>query len=116
MAYTTVLLQKIFTYEGTGLDAQPSLIEDLAYTVAQGCTSGVQYVRAGNASEGMALVTLMKNGEAMRLFPISAGGTVHVPLAIVDDLKPGTDITVLVSGESSGTVVLDIGILEVSTM
>lgn len=114
MAYTTVLLQKIVPYRGMGLDA-PSDVENLTFTVSQGTTAGVQYVRAGNASDGMALVTLLKNGDAMRLFPVSAGGTVHVPLAIVDDLKPGTEITVCVSGEASGTLVLDIGILEVST-
>lgn len=115
MAYTTVLLQKVTAFEGTGLDAAPSPLEDLAYTVPQGCTAGVQYVRAGNASEGMALVTLLKDGGAMRLFPVGAGSAVHVPLAIVDDLKPGTEITVSVCGEASGTLILDVGVLEVST-
>lgn len=115
MAYTTVLLQRVTTFEGTGLST-PSPIEGLTYEVPQGATAGVQYVRAGNASGGMALVTLMKNGDVMRLFPVGAGGTIHIPLAIVDDLKPGTDITVTIAAETSGTLVLDVGILEVATM
>ncbi|MGI8650236.1 MAG: hypothetical protein ACR2KW_07645 [Rubrobacter sp.] len=41
MAYTTVLAQRITVCEEAGLDAPPSPIEDLAYTVPQGCTSGV---------------------------------------------------------------------------
>lgn len=37
----------------------------------------------------------------------------YVPLAIVDDLRPGTGIEV--AAEGSGTLILDIGILEVNT-
>ena len=113
MAYTTVLLQTITSIEGGGLDSSQPL--NLAYTVPQGCTAGVQYVRAGNTSGGMANVTLLKNGKVMRYVPVAAGGATHVPLAIVDDLRPGTDIEVVAASEEAGTLILDVGILEVST-
>lgn len=113
MAYTTVLLQTITKIEGEGLDSPQPL--NLTYTVPQGCTAGVQYVRAGSTVTGMANVTLLKKGKVMRYFPISAGGTVHVPLAIVDDLTPGTEVEVVAACEGSGTLILDIGILEVNT-
>ncbi|WP_119070171.1 hypothetical protein [Rubrobacter indicoceani] len=72
MAYTTVLLQRVATFQGTDLAAAPSPLEDPVYPVPQGCTAGVQYVRAGNTPDGMALVTLLKNSAAMRLFPVES--------------------------------------------
>ena len=113
MAYTTVLLQTITEIGGEGLNSPEDL--GLSYTVPQGCTAGVQYVRAGNIAVGMANVTLLRNGKAMRYFPVPAGGSVHVPLAIVDELEPGSGITVTAAGEGPGTLILDVGILEVST-
>ena len=113
MAYTTVLLQKITEIEGNGLDSPEAL--DLTYIVPQGATAGVQYVRAGNASAGMVNVTLLKNGQPMRYVPVAAGGSIHVPLAIVDDLRPGTGIEVVAAGQGAGTIIVDVGITEVST-
>lgn len=51
----------------------------------------------------------------MSHFPIAAGGAMHVPLAIVDDLRPGTAIEIVAAAEDAGTLILDVGILEVST-
>lgn len=113
MPYTTVLLQTITTIEGEGLDSPVPL--NLAYSVPQGCTAGVQYLRAGNAAAGMVNITLLKDGKVMRYFPISAGGAMHVPLSIVDELPPGTEVTVTAAGEASGALILDIGVLEVGS-
>ena len=113
MAYTTVLLQKITDIEGLDLHAPAPL--ELTFTVPQGCAAGVQYVRAGNTSPGMVNITLLKNGKTMRHFPISGGGATHVPLSIVEDLRPGTGVEVGAAAERAGTLLPDIGILEVST-
>lgn len=51
----------------------------------------------------------------MRYVPVAAGGAVHVPSAIVDELQPGTVVSVSVAAEGPGTLILDIGILEVNT-
>ncbi len=110
MAYTTVLLQTITDLEGEGLDSPKEL--GLSHTVSHGCTAGVQYVRAGNTAGGMANVTLLRNGKVMRYFPVAAGGAVHMPLAIVGELRPGTKIEVVAASE--GSLTLDIGILEVN--
>jgi len=113
LAYTTVLLQTISEIEGEGLHAPQPL--NLSYTVPQGCSAGVQYVRAGSTVTGMTNVTLLKNGKVMRYVPVAAGGVIHVPLAIVDDLQTGTEIEVVAAAEGSGTLILDIGVLEVNT-
>lgn len=111
MPYATVLLQTITTVEGEGLNSPSPL--NLTYTASQGCTAGVQYVRAGNASGGMVNVTLLKDGKVMRYFPVAARSSTHVPLSIVEEVQPGTEVSVSAAGESSGTLILDIGILEV---
>ena len=113
MAYTTVLLQTITEVEGAGLNSPLPL--NLDYTVPQGCTAGVQYVRVGNTAPGMFNITLLQNGKMMRYVPVAAQSAVHVPLSIVDELRPGTEISVAVAAEGSGTLILDIGILEVNT-
>lgn len=113
MAYTTTLLQTITECEGKGLDAPSPL--DLEYTVPQGSTAGLQYVRLGTNSAGMVNVTVLRNGKTMRYFPVAAGGAMHVQLAIVDQLEPGEHIEVEAAAEETGTLILDIGILEVST-
>ena len=63
----------------------------------------------------MANITLLQNGKVMRYVPVAAGGAMHVPLAIVDELRPGTEMEISVAAEGSGKLILDIGILEVNT-
>jgi assimilatory nitrate reductase catalytic subunit len=113
LAYTTVLLQTITDIEGEGIDSPQDL--NLTYSVPQGCTAGVQYVRAGNTTEGMVNITVLKDGKAMRYVPVAAGGAMHVPLSIVDELQPGTEISISAAAEGSGKLILDVGILEVNT-
>ena len=113
MSYTTVLLQKITECEGKGLDSPSPL--GLEYTVPQACTAGLQYVRLGTTSKGMVNVTVLRDGKTMRYFPVAAGDAMHVQLAIVDQLQPGEHVEVNAAGEETGTLILDIGILEVST-
>ena len=110
MAYTTVLLQTITDIEGEGIDSPQDL--NLYFTVSQGCTAGVQYVRAGNTSEGMINITVLKNGKVMRYVPVAARSSIHVPLAIVDELRAGTELSIVAAAEESGKLILDIGILE----
>jgi len=106
-----VLLQTVTTFEGRGLERPLPL--GLSYTVAQGRTAGMFYFRAGSTVGGMVNVSVMRNGSLMRYFPIAADSTVHVSLAIVEELPAGTKIEILAAGEGSGTLILDIGYLEI---
>ena len=83
-----MLLQTITDIEGEGIDSPQHL--RLTYSVSQGCTAGVQYVRAGNTTEGIINITVLKDGKAMRYVPVAAGGAMHVPLAIVDEFLKTT--------------------------
>jgi hypothetical protein len=70
-------------------------------------------VRAGNAAGRMVNVTLLENGKVMRYFPVATGSSTHVPISIVDEIRPGTEVSVSAARKTSRTLVLDIGILEV---
>ena len=109
------LLQGVFPFEGRGLQNPHPVSGELAYTVPTGRRTQLVYFRAGNSSAEMVYVTLMRDGRPMRLFPVGARGDVHVALAVVEDLMSGTKLeTYLAAPEGvSGTVVLDIGLVEV---
>ena len=73
------------------------------------------YFRAGNSSAEMVAVLLLLDGKPTRYFPVGAKSAIHVPLAVVQDLEPEQRIDVLFAAPegSSGTIVLDIGLLEI---
>ena len=106
-----VLLQTVTIFEGMGLDRPQPL--GLRYRVPAGRTAGMFYFRAGSTVSGMVNISVTRNGKLMRYFPIAANSAMHVPLAIIEELPEGTLIEVLAAGEGSGTLILDIGYLEV---
>lgn len=106
-----ILLQTILAFEGRGL-TRPLPLE-LRYRVPAGKTAGLFYVRAGSTVSGMVNLSIVRDGVPMRFFPLAADSTIHVSLAIVEDLPGGTRIEVHAAGEGSGTLIIDVGLLEV---
>jgi hypothetical protein len=112
---TPRFLQGVFTFEGAGLD-QPFLIDaSLTYTVPPGATTQPVYFRGGNSTKEMIYVTLVRDGVAMRYFPIAARGATHVSLRVVEDLLSDTVIGVFLAAPTgvSGSVVVDVGLVEI---
>lgn len=64
----------------------------------------------------MIYLVLTRGGKAMRYFPVGAKSAVHVPLAVLEDLSPGSLIEVLVGAPEGvdSAVVLDIGFMEIA--
>ena len=106
-----VLLQTLTEIEGRGLDVPQPLV--LSYTVPHGRTSGMFYFRAGSSVSGLVNVSVLRDGKLMRYFPVAPNSAIHVSLAIVEELPAGTRIDILAAAEGSGTLILDIGYLEV---
>ncbi len=108
-------LSGIFMFTGSGLDTAALLGEGLKYTVPADRRSQLVYLRAGNSSDQLICLTLMRDGKPMRLFPLGAKAAEHVPLTVVEDLEPDTAIEVHVSAPSgaSGHVILDLGLVEI---
>ncbi len=107
-------MQGTVAFTGHGY-ATPTPLSDLAYSVPPDKRAQLIYLRAGNSSDSMVALVLTRDGAVMRLFPVGAKGAVHVPLAVVEDLEPDQAVAVAVAAPEgvSGTVVVDIGLMEI---
>jgi hypothetical protein len=108
-------LQGVFPFEGNGL-ASPFLLDpSLAYTVPSDRRAQLVYLRAGNSSEELIYLDFRCAQKTMRLFPVGAKSAIHVPLAVVEDIQPDSLIEIFVASSKSnqGSVVLDIGMVEI---
>ena len=58
-------------------------------------------------------MTLLRDGEPMRLFPMGAKTSVNVPLRVVEDVDPDTTLELVLSAPegTSGDVVIDFGMV-----
>ncbi len=108
-------LQGIFTFEGVGVDKPMPLDSAPSYVVPDGSVAQALYFRGGNTSDELVTVVLMKDGVPMRYFPIGAKGDVHVPLRVVEDIESGSSVELFVAAKagSTGSVVVDVGLVEV---
>ena len=108
-------LSGVFAFNGTGLDSAAPLAASLAYTVSSNRHAQLVYLRAGNSSDELVCLTLMRDGKPMRLFPIGAKASEHVPLTVTEDLQPETKLDIMVSAPAgvSGHIVVDLGLIEV---
>ena len=60
-------------------------------------------------------MVLVREGAAMRYFPVGAKASIHVPLAVVEDLAPDSRMEVQVAAPGGArAVVLDVGFLEIA--
>jgi assimilatory nitrate reductase catalytic subunit len=108
-------MQGVYRFEGTGLTNTHLLSPQLTYTVPTGKRAQFVYFRAGNSSAEMICILLVRDGVPMRYFPVGAKGDVHVALAVVEDLTSGTTLEAHLGAPEgvSGSVVLDIGLVEI---
>jgi len=107
-------LQGAFAFEGHGLTEPVALDGALGYTVPSDRRAQLVYFRGGNSCAELIYALLMRGGEPMRYFPIGAQAACHVPLRVVEDLAPDTELAVHVAAPdgAAGTIVVDVGIIE----
>ena len=110
-----VFRQGIYAFEGAGADKPAPLHADLTYTVPAGVTTQPLYFRAGNTTDELITVVLVRDGAPMRYFPVGARASTHVALAVVEDLDEGTTLELQLAAREglAGTVVVDLGLVEV---
>ena len=115
MHSTPRFLQGIFPFEGQGVDKPAPLHDTLTYTVPLGITTQPLYFRGGNSTDELVTVVLVRDGAPMRYFPVGARGSVHVALAVVEDLEEDSVLELHLAAPEgvSGTVVVDLGLVEV---
>ena len=75
-----------YRFQGAGYGTPTPLGDDAApsYTVPSDKRAQLIYIRAGNSCAEMIALTLTRDGEPMRVFPLGAKAAAHVPLAVVD--------------------------------
>jgi len=107
-------LQGVFPFVGAGFYTPALLNPELTYTVPRGTQAKLLYVRSGNLSDEMIYLSIVRDGEPMRYFPIRAGGDVHVTLAITEDIPAGSQLEVHFAAPDGlgGSIVLDVGLVE----
>jgi hypothetical protein len=109
-------IQGLFEYEGRGLNSPVSFSSPATYNVPVDKRAQTIYFRAGNPAPELIYMVLARRGRAMRFFPVGAKGAVHVPLAVLEDISPGSAIEVLVGAPQGmkSSVVLDVGFMEIA--
>ncbi len=109
-------LQGVYPFAGRGVFDLGPLNDALCYQVPAGKAAEVLYVRAGNLSDDILYLALSVNGQAVRYFPVGPKADFHVPLSIVESYPAGSRIEVCLAAPRglTGTVVVDVGILEES--
>lgn len=114
MYSTPRLLQGVFPFAGEGLTRPAPVSGELRYRVPKGRRAQLVYFRGGNSSSELICATLMRDGAPMRLFPMGARSCCHVPLAVIEDLLPDTQLELVVSAPDgvTGELVVDIGLVE----
>jgi hypothetical protein len=111
---TARFIQGAFAFHGNGLSAPHPLDDTARYTVPADKRAQLIYMRGGNSATALVCLVLTRDGNPMRYFPIGAQASVHVPLAVVEDLFPESKLEVLIAAPQGvqGTVIVDFGILE----
>jgi hypothetical protein len=109
-------IQGVFAFEGQGLEKPVSFPTKARYTVPADKRAQTIYLRAGNAADDLICLVLTRNGKPMRYFPVGAKSSVHVALAVLEDLSPASVMEVLVSAPKGvqSSAVLDIGFMEIA--
>jgi len=108
-------LQGVLPFEGRGLDAPQALGEQGIYRVPADKRAQLVYFRAGNSLGELICVSLRRDGKLLRHFPLGARASVHVPLAVVEELEPESVLEVVVAAPQGekGTLIFDLGLVEV---
>ena len=114
MTEKPAFLQGFYAFEGRGIDSLQPFSTPVTYTVPFDKRSQFIYLRAGNSSPELVCVVMLRDGNPSRYFPIGGKGAVHVPLAVVEDMHPGTVVELQFSAPQgvTGTLVIDVGLME----
>ena len=109
------ILTGIFPFDGAGLDQPSRLDASLVYVVPPDRRAQAIYLRAGNSSDELVCLVLARDGKTLRLFPVGAKASIHVPLAVLEDLEPDSRVEVLLAAPAGtrGHVVVDLGLMEI---
>ncbi len=107
-------IQGVISFTGSGYD-KPVPLTGASYVVAADRRAQLLYFRAGNSTDEMIVLALMRDGKLMRYFPIGGKASLHVQLAVVEDLSPDVrlELMILAPAGLAGTAAFDLGLVEI---
>ncbi|QCB51139.1 molybdopterin oxidoreductase [Rhodococcus sp. PAMC28707] len=113
MASTPRFLQGVFPFTGHGLSKPESIDPSTRFVVPSGATAQSLYFRGGNSSEELVVVTLLRDGQPMRMFPMGSKSGVNIALRVVEDVDPDSVLELVVAAPegTTGEVVVDFGLV-----
>ena len=108
-------LQGVYAFEGQGITKPFLLDPELSYHVPSDKRSQLIYFRGGNSAAELVYLIFMRDNKPMRYFPLGAKSSVHVQLAVVEDLLPDCRLDILLAAPEkiTGSVILDVGMIEI---
>lgn len=109
-------IQGLFYCDGKGLGHPRSFSPAVTYHVPSDKRAQLIYFRAGNSADEMIYLVFIAGARNMRYFPVGAKSALHVPLAVIEDLSPGTKVEILVAAPEGlkAAVLLDVGFMEIN--
>ena len=109
-------IQGLFAWKGQGLEKPAPFEPKVVYTVPTETRAQTVYFRAGNPCPEMIYLVLTAGGKVMRYFPVGAKAAIHVPLAVIEDIDPGTEVEILIAGPAglTSSVLIDAGFMEIA--
>jgi hypothetical protein len=115
MTETPHFIQGVFKFRGAGLEKPAPLEPAAKHKVAFDKRAQLIYLRAGNPTGELISLSLLRDKKVMRLFPVGAKDSIHVQLAIVEDIDPESDLELCVAAPEGmvGQVVVDMGLMEI---
>jgi hypothetical protein len=115
MTESPKFIQGVYAFRGAGLAEAVPLEPAATYKVSFDKRAQLIYLRAGNSSNEMVYLALRRNARAMRYFPISAKGAIHVQLAIIEDIDPESELELYAGAPegTAGSLLLDVGLVEI---
>ena len=108
-------IQAALPFVGQGLFHPKSLGQSATYTVPPDQRAQLIYFRGGNSLGELVCVSLLLDGALLRHFPIGAKNSVHIQLAVIEDLEPDNVLEVQLAAPegAEGVIFLDIGLVEI---
>jgi hypothetical protein len=107
-------VQGVYSFNGKGLANPFSLVPGVSYKVPADKRCQLTYFRAGNSSGELIYFLVKRDGIPMRYFPVGAKSSIHIALAVTEDLHPDTTLEVQMAAPVGclGEVVIDVGLVE----
>jgi hypothetical protein len=108
-------VQGMFAFIGRGLESPASFEPKVVYQVPADKRAQLIYCRIGNPTSEFLYVALNRDGKPMRMFPCGAKAGIHVPLAIIDDILPGSVLELVIAAPEglAAKVMIDLGFVEI---